>query len=90
MYAGYIEYIEFRAHRSKQMTESQIEAANDTRNIANLREIAPVGSQWKNRATGETVTVTRVYTCYDNQEIQIEGRKTGYEPRTFFNEHRRA
>ena len=72
------------------MTEAQIAAANDTRNIANLDQIAPVGSQWVNRETGETVTVSQVATGWDNQEIQIEGRKTGYEPRTFFDQHRRA
>ena len=72
------------------MTEAQIAAANDTRNIANLDQIAPVGSQWVNRKTNETVTVNRVATGYDNQGVWVEGRKTGYEPRTFLNDHRRA
>lgn len=72
------------------MTEYNQEIQIEGRSVRNLREIAPVGSQWVNRQTGETVTVSQVATGWDNQEIQIEGRKTGYEPRTFFNEHRRA
>ena len=67
-----------------------IAAANNTRNVANLNEVAPVGSQWVSRETGETVTVNRVATFYDNQGIWVEGRKIGFEPRTFLNDHRRA